>query len=71
MEIEFSDHAKARLLQRSIPEKAARSILETNSSSSYRGRLIYQATFGGKILEVVVTKEDNKLVIITAYFLEQ
>lgn len=38
---------------------------------SYKGREVYRKLYGNEILEVVTVKEDNKLTIITEYFLEQ
>lgn len=38
--------------------------------ASYRGRLLYRKALEADTLEVVVKEEDNKLIIITQYFLE-
>jgi uncharacterized protein DUF4258 len=74
MEIEFSKHALDQLKIRSSITKAM--VLETlkepnNSSTSYRGREVYRKKYDQEILEVIAIKEDNKLIVITQYFLEQ
>ena len=74
MEIEFSKHALDQLKVRSRITKAM--ILETlknsdNISESFRAREVYQKKYDEELLEVVVIKEDNKLIVITQYFLEQ
>jgi hypothetical protein len=38
---------------------------------SYRNRQLYRKQYGNEWLEVVTIKEDNKIIIITQYFLEQ
>lgn len=42
-----------------------------NVSSSFRGRGLYSKQYDQELLEVVAVKEDNKLIVITQYFLEQ
>jgi hypothetical protein len=74
MEIEFSKHALEQLKVRSRITKAM--VLNTLRNSdevlqSYRGREIYTKKYGNGFLEVVAIKEDNKLIVITQYFLEQ
>lgn len=69
--IEFSDHAKEQYKKRKIPK---RQILKTIQSpqkqfKSYRGRTVRQRTFGEKILEVVSVVEDEKIVVLTQYYL--
>lgn len=74
MEIEFSKHA---MDQRKVRTGITKSIiLETikhpkNVSTSYRGRGLYSKQYGQQLLEVVAVKEDNKLIVITAYLLEK
>ena len=74
MEIEFSVHALEQLEIRSRITKHM--VLETlrksdGVSQSFREREIYRKKFGAEYLEVVAKKEDNKIVVITQYFLEQ
>ncbi len=74
MEIIFSKHALEQLKIRSRITKhmvlgAVNNADET--TQTYRGRILFRKNYGKEVLEVVVTKEDNKTVIITQYFLEQ
>jgi hypothetical protein len=74
MEIEFSKHASDQLKIRSTITQAM--VLDALKSSeeivkTYRDREIYRKRYGNQLLEVVAVKEDNKIVIITQYFLEQ
>ncbi len=73
MKIIFSDHAKKQLVERKIPKKI---VLETiknpqNKLKSFKNRELLQKRFGGKILEVVIVKEDSVVTIITQYYLEK
>ena len=73
MEVRFSKHAIDQLKVRSrITKTMVLEVLKKpdNVSSSYRDRELYSRKYGKEVLEVVVTKEDNKLVVITQYFLE-
>ena len=74
MEIEFSRHALDQLKIRTRITKGM--VLDTlqhsdNVLKSYRGRQLYRKSYGEEYLEVVARKEDNKLVVITAYILEE
>lgn len=40
-------------------------------AKSYRGRKLYRKRYQDEWLEIVVVKEDNKLIVVTQYFLEQ
>ena len=74
MEIEFSNHALDQLRIRSRITKSMVLDCLKNSDEvlqSYRGRELYRKQHGKEFLEVVARKEDNKLIIITQYFLEQ
>lgn len=69
--IEFSDHAKERNLKRKIPKswiiktvKQPDKIIE-----GIRGRKLNRRKFSDKILEVVTITEENKITIITQYYL--
>jgi hypothetical protein len=73
MEVKFSRHALDQLKIRSRITKPI--ILDAlkkpdKSLQSFRGRLLYRKQYGKEVLEVVVIKEDNKLIVITQYFLE-
>ncbi len=74
MEVEFSKHALEQLLIRSRISKQM--VLDTLQKSdkidkSYREREVYIKKFGDEYLEVVIKKEDNKIIVITQYLLEQ
>lgn len=74
MEIIFSKHSLEQLKVRSNITRAM--VIETVQNAdktvpSYRDRQVYQQRYGTEVLEVVAVKEDNKLVVITQYFLEQ
>lgn len=69
----FSNHASKQRVERKIPKKI---VLETIKNpqkilKSYKNRQLLQKQFSGKILEVVMVKEENGLVVITQYFLEK
>lgn len=73
MKIIFSDHAKSQRIERKISKKF---VLETVKNpqtrlKSFRNRTLLQKRFSDKILEVVTVIEDNNLVIITQYWLEE
>jgi hypothetical protein len=74
MEIKFSQHALDQLEIRSrITKSMVLEVLKNpdNVSRSYRGRELYSKQYDQELLEVVAVKEDNKLIVITQYFLEQ
>jgi len=74
MEIKFSQHALDQLKIRSrITKSMVLEVLKNpdNVSSSFRGRGLYSKQYDQELLEVVAVKEDNKLIVITQYFLEQ
>ena len=73
MEIQFSKHSLDQLRIRfQISKHMILMTLENPESvtDTYRGRELYRRRFRGRLLEVVVIKEDNKVVVITQYFLE-
>jgi hypothetical protein len=74
MEVEFSKHALDQLQIRSRITKSMVLDCLKNSDEvlhSYREREVYRKQYGKEFLEVVAIKEDNKLIVITQYFLEQ
>lgn len=68
----FSDHAKLRLKQRSIPKELVLETVEKpdKRKRSPRTRRLYQRKYGDKILEVVAVHENKQLVIITEYWIK-
>lgn len=71
LKIVLSPHAKIQIRERHIPLKLIEVTLNTPDRIllSYRERLLYQKSVGGKILEVVAVKEKQTLVVITQYYL--
>lgn len=71
MKITLSQHAKDQILIRGIPLKAIEFAIKTPDRivPSFRGRLLYQKEFGGKILEVVTIEENKTTIVITVYYL--
>lgn len=72
MKIVFSNHAVSQIRERKISKEF---ILITVQSPqkvipSFRSRMLHQRRFGDKILEVVTREEDDKIVIITQYWLK-
>ena len=73
MKIVFSEHAQERNSVRKIPQKY---IIETVKSPeqiipSFKARQLRRKTFDDKILEVVVVTEEQALIIITQYWLDE
>lgn len=73
MSIEFSEHAKQQLERRRITQEMVIKVIQNpqQSISSFRGRKLLRAVIGDKLLEVVTRKEGLKIVVITAYYLEE
>ncbi len=74
MEIEFSNHSLDQLKIRSrITKHMVLDVLHSPEevSQSYRRRELFRKKYGQEFLEIVVVKEDNKLIVVTQYFLER
>lgn len=73
MSIEFSEHAKQQLERRRITQEMVIKVIQNTqqSISSFRGRKLLRAVIGDKLLEVVTREEGLKIVVITAYYLEE
>ena len=73
MRILFSDHSRDRLLERNINKSDIIEVVNNPDEivSSSRNRKLYRKRFLNKVLEVVITKEDKNIIIITAYYLEK
>jgi len=74
VKIVFSDHAAAQLKNR--PRIKREMVLAAinapdAATASYRNRTLYRKQFDGETLEVVTTTEDDKIIVVTEYFLEQ
>ena len=72
MRIKLSDHAKSQRVERKIPlEQILKTIKKPkNKGESFKNRRLLQRSFGGKILEVVIVKEENITTVVTQYYLE-
>lgn len=73
MKIILSDHAKSQRIERKIPKKYILQTIKnpTKKVKSFKDRELLQKSFGGKILEVVIVKEENAVTVITQYYLEE
>ena len=74
MKIEFSDHALVQLKNR--PRIKQTMVLATINSpdqatASHRQRNLYRKYFGDEILEVVTVTDNDTIVVITQYFLDE
>lgn len=71
MHIHFTDHAKWRIDERSISMLHIEQTLKSpdTSSNGFDGTILSQKAFGGKILEVVYTKNTKRVTVVTAYYL--
>ena len=73
MKIEFSNHSLDQIKKRNITKI---SVIKTINDPdeilpSYRKRKLIRKSFNDKILEVVTTIENNKVIVITAYLLKE
>lgn len=74
MKVEFSQHALDQPeVRRRITKPMIMEVLKNpdDVQHSYKDRELYRKQYDNEILEVVAVKEDNKLIVITEYFLEQ
>lgn len=73
MPITFSDHAKRQLEKRKISRVLARKVVESPNKilPSFRGRKLRQKRIGDKLLEVVTKTEGARIIVVTAYYLEE
>lgn len=71
MRIEFSEHAEDRIHKRKIPRARIRETIQNPDEAldSFRGRKLRRKRFGDKILEIVTVTEEDKIVVITQYYL--
>ena len=70
--LKLSDHAKKQRIERKIPlEQILKTVKNPNNrAKSFKNRRLLQRDFGGKILEVVTTNEEDSTIVITEYYLE-
>lgn len=71
MKIEFSDHAEERIKFRKISKKKIFDAIRNPDISvpSFRSRGLIRKYYGDKILEVVTKTEEDRIIIVTAYYL--
>lgn len=69
--VELTNHAKYRLMEREIDVHQAKKVAKNGSvvKQDSDGTIVVKGTTDqGKILKVVYKIENNKLIIITAYY---
>lgn len=73
MKINFSDHANSQRIVRKIPKQYVLNTIKSPQKKlkSFKDRQLLQRQYSGKILEVVVIKEEDVLTVITQYWLEE
>lgn len=73
MEIEFSEHAKQQLTRRRIGQQLVKDVVQNPQKvlPSFRERELFQRRINDRILEVVTKQEGKKVIVITAYYLEE
>ena len=69
----FTKHVGLRIEQRTLDRELIKDTLQKPDRvlPGLFGRNLAQKDFGGKTLEVVYVKENDDLIIITAYFLKR
>jgi hypothetical protein len=66
-------HALLRMQQRGIDENSVASTIlnPDETSDSFGRRRLARKTIGDKTLEVVYIKEDDDIIVLTVYWLEE
>jgi hypothetical protein len=69
----YTDHAHQRIKERGVSQaQIEETILHPDKiSKSFKGRTIVHKEFKGKKLEVVYSRENHKIIVITAYWLKE
>lgn len=69
----YTKHAKIRIEQRKLSKDEIEKTVALSDKilPSFKGRMLAQKLFNDKVLEVVYKKEQNILIILTAYWLEE
>jgi len=71
--IVFSAHARSRMAQRSISEKQVQTILGGGTcipepdAPAARGRWRYSGRVDGRLVTIIVAREKDALIVVTAY----
>ena len=69
MELIYTSHAKERMLQRSIStHEVEQAINNPDIQTALVNRIIMVKYLQGRRLEVVTTRKDNRIIIITTYY---
>ncbi len=73
MPIKLSDHAILQIKRRDLSQGLVLEVAGEPEEilTSYRGRKLRRRQIGDKILEVVTKTEGSRIIIITAYYLEE
>lgn len=71
MKIIYSPHAQKRLWERKISKDAVFLTIQSPDQQTLadRGRMIVRKNLGNRILEVIYVIENNKIIVITLYYL--
>ncbi len=71
MHISFTNHAKGRIDERSISILHIEQTLKNPDTTNhgFDGTILSRRAFSGKILEVVYTERNKRVVVVTAYYL--
>jgi len=70
MEIRFTNHAKYRILERGIKMTNIRSAIKNPDYYDYvfDDKMLVRKSIGKKTLEIIYTKNKNKILVITVYY---
>ena len=71
MRIVFTDHTKARLLERNISISLVRQAIKNPDyeKQTFGGKTQIRKKFGDKVLEVIYAKYFNKIIVVTSCYL--
>lgn len=67
----FTKHAKKRILERGVSMPDIKRAFENPDSvkKDFDGKLVLNKRLNGKTVEIIYTAQNDKIIIITCYFL--
>ena len=73
MHFHYTQHIKTRIRQREVRHEQIESTVTRpdRTQPGFGGRQLAQKRFYGKLLEVVYKKEEDRIILITAYWLRE
>ncbi len=73
MNIIITKHAKVRMLQREITEEEIESIIKKPDviSDGFKERTVVRKKFPQGILEIIYKKTEDRIIIITCYWIKE